>query len=498
VRWRQLQRLVRQAGPLGAGRELDVLRRVERDSGARTTLPVLAVDSVLEPGILGIWRPVLLWPVSISARLDDDQMAAIFQHELAHVRRADNLKAALHMLVEVVFWFHPLVWWLGARLAEERERACDESVLGRGSNPERYAESLLRTCEFYLDAPLPCVTGVTGADLKRRIEAIMRNRPTASVRPLHAALLSMFALAAIAAPITLGVLRGPRLLAAAQAPPGGGARFDTVSVKRNTSGAQGGTNRNEPGRYVATNISLRMLVRGAYGLLDSQIVSGPALATADYFSAEKFDIVATISGDATREQRSEMMQNMLKDRFKLAAHTEMREMPVYVLSLASGDGRPGPMLKPESEDCAARRGGAGRTAGQPPAGAGPTVATRGGGPGSAPDTSTVRCGTLQFGPGSFTARGAPLSMLTESLANRTPITGIDRIVLDRTGLTERYDYELKWAPVGRNGGPAPVATDPDRPSIFTALQEQLGLKLEAQRAPIEVLVVDHAEMPSEN
>ena len=89
-------------------------------------------------------------------------------------------------------------------------------------------------------------------------------------------------------------------------------------------------------------------------------------------------------------------------------------------------------------------------------------------------------------------------MLTESLANRTPITGIDRIVLDRTGLTGRYDYELRWTPVGRGGGPAPVATDPDRPSLFTALQEQLGLKLEPQRAPVEVLVIDAAKMPTAN
>jgi uncharacterized protein (TIGR03435 family) len=465
---------------------------------------IVCVDTTIEPGIVGILRPVLLWPASISARLDDAQIAAIFTHELAHVRRRDNLSATLHMAIEAVFWFHPLVWWLSARLVDERERACDEDVIRAGREPQRYAEGILRTCEFYLESPLSCVTGVTGADLKKRIETIMRNRPTESLGRARALLLSTFAVATIAIPVGVGVMRGPRLLAA-QAPSGGGARFEAVSVKRNTSGAQGGTNGGSPGHYTATNISLRMLIRGAYGLLDSQIISGPALATAEYMTAEKFDIAATFPADATREQRNDMMQNMLKDRFKLAAHTEMREMPVYVLSLARPDGRLGPSLKPESEECAARRGGAGRPGGgAAPAGpaAGPAVAGRGAGRGAdmtmATSVAGVRCGALQFGPGSFIARAAGLDMLRDSLSNRTPITGIDRVVLDRTGLTGRYDYELKWTPVGRGGGPAPIADDPERPSLFTALQEQLGLKLEPQRAPIEVLIIDNAAMPTEN
>ena len=489
--WRRLHRLVRGGTQMHEGREIRLLRQHAPE------LSLVVVNSVIEPGVVGIFRPVLIWPSTISDRLDDDQIVAIFAHEAAHVRRRDNLSAALHMVVEAAFWFHPLVWWLRSRLVDERERACDEAVLRAGREPRRYAESILRTCEFYLESPLPCVTGVTGADLKRRIETIMRNRPAAALGRASALLLSCCAIITVAAPIGLGIMRGPRLLAA-QSPPGGGARFDAVSVKRNTSGAQGGTNQNTPGRYVATNISLRMLIRGAYGVLDSQLVSGPALATADYMSAEKFDIVATYAGDVTREQRNEMMQNMLKDRFKLVAHSEMREMPVYVLSIARSDGRLGAAIKPESEECAARRAGPGQPPGQPPAAPPVAGGVRGAGPGTGPDTSTVRCGALQFGPGSFLARGVGLDMLTDSLANRTPITGIDRIVLDRTGLTGRYDYELKWTPAGRAGGPAPAADDPDRPSIFTALQEQLGLKLEAQRAPVEVLVIDSAQLPTEN
>jgi len=493
TRWVRLRRLIRRSTLLVSGREIEILRQVQasRDDAA---LQLVTMDSALEPGVIGTARPLLLWPASISARLDDRQIAAIFEHELAHVRRQDNLTAGLHMLIEAVFWFHPLVWWISARMVDERERACDEAVLDRGNSPEGYAEGILRTCEYYLEAPLPCVTGVTGADLKKRIETIMRNRPAVPVGPIHALVLSAFAMIAIAAPISIGVLRGPRLLAA-QAPAGGGARFDTVSIKRNTSGAQGGTNQNQPGRYVATNISIRMLIRNGYGVLDSQIVSGPKLATAEYFSAEKFDIVATVAGDATREQRNEMMRNMLADRFKLVTHTEMREMPVYTLVRVRSDAF-GPNLKPaEDPQCSS------------PAAQAEREAARAGGPGAQPPPGGrgrgPSCGALQFGPGQYMARSAPIGQLVSSLSNQTPLTGIDRLVLDRTGLADRYDFSLRWrASVPPAGalppGVAPPVADPNLPDLFTALQEQLGLKLEPQRAPIEVLVVDSAEMPTEN
>ena len=127
----------------------------------------------LEPGIFGIARPVLIWPEGISARLDDAHVEAILAHEVGHVRRRDNLFAAIHMLVEAIFWFHPLVWFVGTRLVEEREVACDEEVLESGSAREVYAESILKICEFCVSSPLACVSGVTGADLKKRIVRIM-------------------------------------------------------------------------------------------------------------------------------------------------------------------------------------------------------------------------------------------------------------------------------------------------------------------------------------
>ncbi len=116
--------------------------------------------------MFGIFRPVLLLPEGITERLTAAQLEAILAHELCHVRRRDNLTAAIHMVVETVFWFHPLVWWIRARLIDERERACDEEVLRLGSEAEVYAESILEACKLYLESPLACVSGVTGSDLE--------------------------------------------------------------------------------------------------------------------------------------------------------------------------------------------------------------------------------------------------------------------------------------------------------------------------------------------
>jgi beta-lactamase regulating signal transducer with metallopeptidase domain len=151
-------------------------------------------------------RPILLWPEGISKHLEDAHLEAIVAHEVWHVRRRDNLAAALHMLIEAVFWFYPLVWWLGARLVEERERACDEAVLELGGERQVYAESILKTCEFCVGFPLACASGVTGADLKMRIVHIMSPRKADRLNFSKKFLLSMFASAAIAAPMMFGLL----------------------------------------------------------------------------------------------------------------------------------------------------------------------------------------------------------------------------------------------------------------------------------------------------
>jgi hypothetical protein len=154
--------------------------------------------------VVGIVRPVLLMPAEITTRLTAAQLDAVMRHELCHLRRHDNLTSAIHMLVEAIFWFHPLVWWIGARMLEERERACDESVVQSGSDPRIYAEAILRVCRSCLASDLACVAGVSGADLKLRLEAIM----TKEVKSLSSGkrfALAVLALAAVSTPVMVGL-----------------------------------------------------------------------------------------------------------------------------------------------------------------------------------------------------------------------------------------------------------------------------------------------------
>ena len=169
-------------------------------------VPVLSSPRQLEPGVFGIFRPVLLLPENISERLSAPQLAAIVAHEMHHVRRRDNLTAAIHMLVEATFWFHPAVWWVKARLLEERERACDEAVLGSGNQAQLYAESILNVCKFYVGPSMACMSGVTGSDLKRRIVRIMTEQVTRQLDFSRKLLLSLAGTAAVALPIVFGLV----------------------------------------------------------------------------------------------------------------------------------------------------------------------------------------------------------------------------------------------------------------------------------------------------
>jgi beta-lactamase regulating signal transducer with metallopeptidase domain len=171
------------------------------------SVPVKATSELLEPGLVGIWRPVILLPESLATKLSRAEIDTILAHELSHLRRRDNLMAAAHMLVEAVFWFHPLVWFIGARLVEEREQACDEAVLGAGRKPLDYAQAILKVCRLYVRSPLPCAAGVSGADLDRRITAIMSRRDVDDVDARKILLLAGLGLFAVMAPFVAGGLR---------------------------------------------------------------------------------------------------------------------------------------------------------------------------------------------------------------------------------------------------------------------------------------------------
>jgi bla regulator protein BlaR1 len=170
--WRTLSRLVESSVPLDSGRERDALSRVCRGSRL-TQIRLLRSESTIEPGLLGVFRPTLLWPAGLSDRLTDDELDAILRHEACHVRRRDNLSALLQAIVETLFWFHPAVWWVGHHMVRERERACDEEVLHMGTNERTYAEGILKVCRFCLRAPTAFMAGVGGSSLAARIESIL-------------------------------------------------------------------------------------------------------------------------------------------------------------------------------------------------------------------------------------------------------------------------------------------------------------------------------------
>jgi len=444
VRWRRLQSAVRSASPLAIAAPVKVIET-----------PVL-----LEPGVFGVFRPILVLPEGIASRLTPEQLKAILAHELCHVRRRDNLAAAIHMVVEALFWFHPLVWWIGARLIEERERACDEEVLALGNQPQAYAEGILNVCRFYVESPLACASGVTGADLKKRIAAIMTDGTSHRLTLTRKLLLAVAGTTAVAAPILIGILNAPRIRAQATAPQ---LRFEVASIKP-ASPSDTFKARLEllPGGGLRVgNSSLMHLITFAYDVPESRVSGGPK-----WLETERYDILAKLEGsDSTvatgnsqgrmaQNQARERLRSLLAERFKLVIHQEAKEGPVLALVMAKG----GPKIQPskQSEDI-------------PP--------------------GTMRSATQ------INARRGTMGMLCAVLSN-----WMRRPVLNQTGLTGNYDYVLKYAPDPGESAlfPETNPSDASGPSIFTALQEQLGLKLESQRGSLDVIVIDRVEKPTEN
>jgi bla regulator protein blaR1 len=501
--WRRVALAIRKASPVTQGPELDALRRLEAAAGITKPVAFLASDTSLEPGVFGIARPVLLWPRSIAQRLTGAHVEMILAHELSHVRRRDNLAAAIHMFVEALFWFHPLVWWIGARMVEERERACDEDVLRSVGDPQSYAESVLKVCEFYLESPLTCVSGVTGSNLKKRMERIMSNRVGETLNGWRKLFLAAAAVAALAVPIVVGMLIAPRLLAAQspavpgwQVAAGGKMAFDVASVKPNK--ATGRPISNIPltiddtfaptgGLFSVTGATLRGLMVFAYKT-QQMPVGFPG-----WGSSDRFDIQATAQGNTTKDQMRLMMQSLLADRFKLSAHFETRQIPVYALVL-SKEGKTGPQLKPDDGPCSTSPADIQAVNGAPQL------------PPSSPSAASqhpqIPCGALMPVPPSASGRmriagiKVTTALLVRMMTN--PASGVDRPVLDRTGLTGTFDMDFVWAP-RPNGPPPPGFTpDPDGPTFFEAIQDALGLKLQPQTGPVDVLVIDHVEQPLEN
>jgi uncharacterized protein (TIGR03435 family) len=295
----------------------------------------------------------------------------------------------------------------------------------------------------------------------------------------------VFAAASVTVPATLlalGVLTAAQPLVQSPAPP----TFEVASVRLNRDGNGLIAVGFEPGgRFRATNTPLRLLIRLAYQVQDFQIVGGPG-----WIDSERFDIVAKAEGVPPLPQIRLMLRSLLEDRFKLVARSETRELPIYALVIARADGKTRPELRPSGAECAPLTLWPGAPPPPPPP-AGPANPGRG----------APRCPSM-FVPGRTSARAVTMAQLATTLSQF-----VSRFVIDRTGLSGNFDFDLQWTPdqlpLGPPGGavpgaPGPPPVDLNGPSIFTALQEQLGLKLEPQRGPVDVLVIDRAEQPTDN
>jgi uncharacterized protein (TIGR03435 family) len=553
-------------------RRVRVLRRWASTLALEFPVPVMSTPGLLEPGVFGVFRPVLLVPEGIVERLNAAELDAILAHEGCHVRRRDNLTATIHMAVQALFWVHPLVWWLGARLVEERERACDEEVIALGNTPRIYAAGILNVCRHYVESPLVCVSGVTGSNLKRRIEAILANREALRLNYARKMALAVTALTALALPVAIGVVHAPIVRAqpipaptasiqspevqpsqaasvqpkqvpapapavqeeakpvpAAAPKPAAAARpkFDVASIKpcqpgdgpgrsgKGDMGANGGVDpnmpegiggyfRHSPGRLDITCGSLLTMVTVAYIESGTPLLNNPggimrqaeviqgipkwALAARYTIHAETDDPVANGPTQPVRGQRGlpaaallsgPMLQGLLEDRFQLKIRRVTEEAPMYALTVAKS----GFKLKPMKEgDCLPD------------------------GPPEWPAGGKPMCNWTGWDTNGPNRRLLLSSITMDRLAQDLAELILDRNVIDRTGITGSFVARLEYAPDEntRCFGMAqwcdvdPNSSIPPAATIFSALDQQFGLKLEPIKGPKEHIVIDSVERPSEN
>jgi bla regulator protein blaR1 len=497
ARWRHVSKVLQRAIPVEDGREIDILCHIENHAKAPPRTQFLISSDLMEPGVFGIFRPVLLWPARLSDRLEDTHIEAILAHEVAHVHRRDNLTALIHMLVEAIFWFHPFVWWIERKMLEERERACDEAVIQAGSRAEIYADSLLKVSRFCAELPLPCVSGITGADLSKRIRSIMASRLT-DLGLGKRLLLAVLATSVVVGPVACGLMHKPPLTGQIPRPTGPLPSFEVASIRPNHSGSHLTTNSigllNGPvgpavpkDRYIVTNTTIKELICWAWAGNSLPWSGGRVSGGPGWIDSERYDIDAKLEDSQVAAleklppqegimQIKLMVQSLLADRLGLTVKNTTLTVPVYALVVAKG----GPKLQ------------------ETVPGSPSPIEIQG-----HPVTVLARAGEVR-------GHAIPVSTLAQWISQNE----LGRPVVDRTGLKGKYDVDLKWTPdfngsrmppgpPGMMPGPSSgtgTAPPPDTssPSIFTAIQEQLGLKLEPSTGAEDAIVIAHIEKPSQN
>ncbi|HWB83620.1 MAG TPA: M56 family metallopeptidase [Bryobacteraceae bacterium] len=454
----------------------ETLRKLGAQIGLARSVRLLVSALVQVPTVVGWLRPVVLVPVGALGGLPAEQLEMLLLHELAHIRRHDYLVNVLQSVAESLLFYHPAVWWVSGHIRAERELCCDDIAVSTSGNPLAYAHALaqLESCR---QTQLSAAMAANGGSLANRIARLL-GQP----RPMVPSGLgpSLLAAAILLAAVAYG------LLAQSTRP-----TFEVASIKRNVSNWSDPTHHpmgggyQPGGRLRLVNLPLTGLIQFAYAdhdsahwlpLPPSQIVGGPAWAKTD-----GYDIEARPEHKTDPKHMWLMLQTLLADRFRLALHRETRELPVYDLEVAK---RGLKLPAPKNVDCVSF-----------PPGTPPRQV-----PGK------VDCGHVAgfFGlaRGLLRLKGSRIHMrdLVRELASI-----LDRPVLDKVGFTGEFDLNLSFTSSETltgirdlGSGSSLLPTDSDRPSFFTALEEQLGLRLVPAKSPVEVLVIDHAERPSAN
>jgi uncharacterized protein (TIGR03435 family) len=436
--------------------------------GVSRPVRLLVSALVQVPTVVGWLRPVVLVPVGALSGLPAEHLEALLVHELAHIRRHDYLVNILQSVAEALLFYHPAIWWVSGHLRSERESCCDDVAVSVTGDVLTYVRALAEW-ESCRPAPFKTAVAANGGSLAYRIGRLLgQSRPPARTG-LGPGVLAVTILLVVAAFGVFGQQTAP-------------LAFQVASIKPNTAvGARGMGVRALPGgRLSALNAPLMMLIQNAYAVQASQVVGGPP-----WINSEGYDIEAKPERNTDRNRMWLMLQTLLADRFKLALHRETRELPLYTLTLTKSG------LK------------------QPPPNEGSCVTID---PNAPPPPGTA----LGFPCGRVGVMGSPSGLL-QMQGGKVPMSELVRVlamvlgspVVDRTEFTREFDVHLDFTPdestmglpgargPGDPGGP-PLATDPGRPNIFAALQEQLGLKLAPAKGPVEVLVIDHVERPTAN
>jgi uncharacterized protein (TIGR03435 family) len=394
-----------------------------------------------------------------------------------HASRDHGRESARHILLRLVMGIPDDLAWRVEQEAAAGRLAQENIVLWA-----RVAGAALFICAFWLidaDASRRRTTPAFAhpAVLDRRIEGITTMRNGDGSRRG-----TQFDLLAAGVAATVGLTMLPQLAAQAPPPPVSGPAFEAASVKPNRSGDLRARLDPQPGgRLTATNVPAAELIRFAYDRPDFQVVGGPK-----WLNSDRFDVVAKAEGDPTLAEKRLMLRRLLAERFKLTAHTEMRELPIYALVIARSDGRTGPRLRRTAADCARVE----------PTGADVV------GIGPSPSDGPAACGFFGFAPGTdFPSGRGGLAFrgLTMAAVAKRFVPILRRSVIDHTGLAGYFDAEFDFIAELPLPPPPPGVPNPfvePFVSVFTVLPEQLGLKFESKRGAVEVLVIDSAEPPT--